>query len=100
PALFVFIGLSLLLAGVAVQYLFRVSDAVPLEEQGEYVTLGPISTPVLMELDPRNEEFEEHHPGEPAEWDLADKLEMMVIDPEQIEPLPDDDVTGPDPEHK
>lgn len=100
PALFVFIGLSLLLAGIAVQYLFRVSDAVPLEEQGEYVTLGPISTPVLMELDPRNEEFEEHHPGEPAEWDLADKLEMMVIDPEQIEPLPDDDVTGPDSEQK
>lgn len=88
-ALFVFIGLALLLSGIAVQYLFRASDEVPVEDQGEYVSVGPVTTPVLMELDPRNEEFEEHHPGEPAEWDLADKLEMLVIDPEQIEPLPE-----------
>lgn len=80
PALFVFISLCLLVGGMAVFYVFRASDLVPVEEQGEYVTVTPTSTPVLSEIDPRNEEFEEHHPGEPAEWDIADKLEMLVVD--------------------
>ncbi|MBZ2187470.1 MFS transporter [Alcanivorax sp. JB21] len=79
PALFVFISLVLLLGGAAVFYRFRASDQVPLAEQGEYVTVTPASTPMLAEIDPRNEDFEEHHTGEPAEWDIADKLEMLVV---------------------
>ena len=97
PALFIFICVCLLTAGAAVFYVFRASDLVPVEEQGEYVTVAPVSTSVLTEIDPRNEEFEEHHPGEPAEWDIADKLEMLVVDAEdhaagmaaEAEDLPD-----------
>jgi hypothetical protein len=35
---------------------------------------------VLTEIDPRNEDFEQHHSGEPADWDLADKMEMLIPD--------------------
>lgn len=79
-ALFTFISLSLLLAGLAIHYLFRAADEVPLEEQGDYAPVLPASSPVITEIDPRNEEFEAHHEGEPAEWDIADRLEMLVVD--------------------
>ncbi len=41
-----------------------------------------MSSPVIVELDPRNEEFEAHHTGEPADWDIADHLEMLVAEAE------------------
>ena len=73
------------------QYRFRAADTVPLEEQGDYAPVVPVSTPVIVELDPRNEEFEAHHPGEPADWDIADHIEMLLPDQEsapiQAEPV-------------
>jgi len=80
PALFVFIAACLLLGAAAVQYRFRAEDLVPLDEQGDYAPVVPMSSPVIVELDPRNEEFEEHHPGEPADWDIADHIEMLFPD--------------------
>jgi MFS family permease len=84
PALFVFIALCLLLGAAAVQYRFRAADTVPLAEQGDYAPVVPVSSPVIVELDPRNEEFEAHHGGEPAEWDIADHLEMLVADADAV----------------
>lgn len=81
-ALFVFISACLLIGAAAVQYRFRAADTVPLEEQGDYAPVVPVSTPVIVELDPRNEEFEAHHPGEPADWDIADHIEMLLPDQE------------------
>ncbi|MEX1034071.1 MAG: MFS transporter, partial [Cellvibrionaceae bacterium] len=80
-ALFAVISVAMVVAAALVQYVFHSRDEVPIEEQGEYVTMTPSSTPVLSEIDPRNEEFEQHHPGEPAQWDIADKLEMLVPGP-------------------
>lgn len=80
PALFVFISACLLAGALAVQYRFRAADTVPLEEQGDYAPVVPVSSPVIVELDPRNEEFEAHHPGEPADWDIADHIEMLLPD--------------------
>lgn len=82
PALFAFISLSLLLAGLAIHYLFRAADEVPLAEQGDYAPVLPASSPLITEIDPRNEEFEAHHDGPPSDWDIADKLEMLVVDTE------------------
>jgi MFS family permease len=79
-ALFGFIGMSLLAGAWAVQYRFRKADLVPLEAQGDYAPVVPVSSPVIVELDPRNEEFEPHHGGEPAEWDIADHIEMLVTE--------------------
>src|SRR5690606_6542312 len=76
-ALFTVVAIVLVFAAALIRFAFLKSDEVPLEEQVEFVTTSPVSTPVLMEIDPRNEEFEQHHPGEPAEWDIADKLEML-----------------------
>lgn len=83
-ALFVFIALVMVAAGVAVHIIFRRWDEVSVAEQGDYAVVSPVSSPVIVELDPRNEEYEEHQPGEPAEWDLADKMEMLVIDAESL----------------
>lgn len=83
-ALFVFIALTMVVAGAAVHLVFRRWDEVSVEDQGEYAVVSPTSSTVIVELDPRNEEYEEHQPGEPAEWDLADKLEMLVIDAEVL----------------
>lgn len=77
-SLFVLIVITLALAAVAIQVIFRAGDKVPLAEQGNFVTISPVSTPVLTEIDPRNEEFTQHHEGEPAEWDIADKMEMLI----------------------
>lgn len=79
-ALFAAISLVLVIAAALVQYVFHSGDEVALEDQVEYVTTTPTSTLVLTEIDPRNEEFEQHHPGEPADWDLADRLEMLMPD--------------------
>ncbi|MCW8196164.1 MFS transporter [Proteobacteria bacterium 005FR1] len=79
-ALFTMIGVAMIFSAALVQFVFHKGDEVPLEDQVEYVTSSPVATPVLVEIDPRNEEFEQHHPGEPAEWDIADKLEELVPD--------------------
>lgn len=83
-ALFLFIAATMLIGSVAVQFIFREGDEVPLEDQVEFAVVSPASSPVIVELDPRNEEYEEHATGEPAEWDLADKMEMLVIDAEAV----------------
>ncbi|MGQ9425451.1 MFS transporter [Gilvimarinus sp. F26214L] len=83
-ALFSMISAAMLAGATLIQWVFHKGDEVPLEDQVEFVTTNPISTPVLTEIDPRNEEFEQHHPGEPAEWDIADKLEMLMPDPEEL----------------
>ena len=77
-ALFILVASVLVSAAVAIQLVFKASDKVPIAEQVDFVTLSPVSTPVLTEIDPRNEEFAPHHPGEPAEWDIADKMEMLI----------------------
>ncbi|MCC1497109.1 MFS transporter [Alcanivorax sp. 1008] len=84
-ALFVFISVCLLVGALAVQYRFRAADMVPLGEQGDYAPVVPVSSPVIVELDPRNEEFEPHHPGEPADWDIADHIEMLLPDQEYVQ---------------
>lgn len=99
-ALFVFIAVCLLAGALAVHYRFRAEDTVPLAEQGDYAPVVPVSSPVIVELDPRNEEFEAHHSGEPADWDIADHLEMLVVDTESVpaeqgeDAVPDDDAAG------
>lgn len=99
-ALFVFIAVCLLAGALAVHYRFRAEDTVPLAEQGDYAPVVPVSSPVIVELDPRNEEFEPHHSGEPADWDIADHLEMLVVDTESVpaeqgeDAVPDDDAAG------
>ncbi len=75
PALFMFISLVLLGAGLMVHYIFRTMDEVALDEQGNYVPVTAMSTAVLTELDPRNEEFAEHHSEQVENWDEADELE-------------------------
>jgi MFS family permease len=92
-ALFAFIGGSLLAGGWAVQYLFRLADTVPLAEQGDYAPVVPVSSPVIVELDPRNEEFEQHHGGEPADWDIADHIEMLLPDSEEVGEAENDSVS-------
>lgn len=83
-ALFGAISLSMLLSAILIQFRFRIQDTVPIVEQGEFVTSVPESTPVLTEIDPRNEDFVQHHEGDPADWDIADKLEMLMPDMEDI----------------
>ncbi len=77
-ALFFMIAVSLGMAATAIQFVFRAGDQVPLDQQVDFVASSPVSTSILTEIDPRNEEFEQHHPGEPAEWDIADKMEMLI----------------------
>src|SRR5699024_11875927 len=83
-ALFYIIAITLLVAGLAVQFVCRKGDEVALEDQGEFAVVSPVSTPVIVELDPRNEEYEDHSTGEAAEWDVADKMEMLVIDADAL----------------
>lgn len=83
-ALFIFIACIMVLAGAVIHVIFRKYDEVPVTEQGDYAVMPPTSSPIIVELDPRNEEYDDHSPGEPAEWDLADKLEMLVIDADSL----------------
>lgn len=48
--------------------LYRVgsSEDVPVEEQEEYVSAPAVATPVIVEIDPRNEEFEVIPTAEPS----------------------------------
>lgn len=83
-ALFSTIGLSMIAGAVLIHFLFHKQDLVPIVEQVEFVTNVPASTPVLAEIDPRNEDFDQRHVGEPADWDIADKLEMLMPDLEEM----------------
>lgn len=78
PSLFLMVAIIFIASAAAIQLLFKAGDKVAVAEQTHYVNVSPVSTPVLTEIDPRNEGFEQHHPGEPAEWDLADKMEMLI----------------------
>lgn len=83
-ALFSTISLSMLVGAILIHYRFHSRDFVPIMEQVEFVTSVPESTPVLAEIDPRNEDFDQRHVGEPADWDIADKLEMLIPDLEEM----------------
>lgn len=83
-ALFATISLCMLLAAGLIQFRFRSDDLVPIVEQGEFVANVPASTAVLTEIDPRNEDFSEHQLGEPSDWDIADKLEILLPDGEEV----------------
>lgn len=83
-ALFGAISLSMLAGAALIRFRFRSQDTVPIVEQGEFVASLPESTPVITEIDPRNEDFVQHHEGDPADWDIADKLEMLMPDAEEM----------------
>lgn len=83
-AMFSAIALSMIAGAALIHYRFHSHDLVPIVEQVEFVTSVPESTPVLAEIDPRNEDFDQRHVGEPADWDIADKLEMLLPDLEEM----------------
>lgn len=83
-SLFVFLAAALVGAAGLIQIRFRVSDSVPLDEQGAYVAVTPVSSPLMAEIDPRNEDFDANTGAEPSDWDLADKLEILVMDTEDL----------------
>lgn len=57
-ALFVFIAVCLVLLALFGLFRSRTTPDVPLEDQGSYVPMQAPSTPVMVELDPRNDQFE------------------------------------------
>lgn len=90
-SLFSFMAVVLLVAALLVHVRFRLVDTVPLEEQGAFAAVVPVSSPVILELDPRNEAFEQHHEGEPAEWDIADRIELLLPDTADSQGNPESD---------
>lgn len=74
--LFLFAALCLLLLTVLVRLQMRRFPGVPVAEQAEYVTMPAASTPVLAELDPRNEEFAEH-------MEAAEPVEEEALPPDE-----------------
>lgn len=79
PGLFLFNAGSMLLLLIYGVYRVQSSEDVPVEEQEEYVPAPAMATPVIVEIDPRNVEFEvvptagepgdENVPDEPGEGD-------------------------------
>src|SRR5690606_14488348 len=57
--LFISIGSCLLLLSAYTYWYIQNSRRIPIEAQETFVTTMPATTPVLAELDPRNEEFVE-----------------------------------------
>lgn len=57
--LFYFVGGALGLLVLLSIHSFMTEQTPPVEEQTHCVGIAPVSTPVLMELDPRNDAFEE-----------------------------------------
>ena len=81
--LFAFLGVCLLLLALLVYYRVSYIPGVPLAEQGDYVSVTPVSTPVIITLDPRNEDFEQWQPTAGVEdHDVADALELGEVSPD------------------
>ncbi len=57
--LFLFAAAVMGALGIAASYYWRSRPQVPVTEQENFVAVGPISTPALMELDPRDETYEQ-----------------------------------------
>jgi len=57
-ALFLFIAACLVLLAAFGLFRSQTTPDVPLEDQGSYVAMQVPATPVMSELDPRNEQFE------------------------------------------
>jgi len=57
--LFYFVGGALAMLVLLSIHSFMTEKAPPVSEQTHCIGIAPVSTPVLMELDPRNEEFKE-----------------------------------------
>ena len=56
--LFLFIAGALVLLLLVAAHALAFQKAPPVEEQAHCAGIAPVTTPVLMELDPRNEDFE------------------------------------------
>lgn len=56
--LFLFAAVVMGLLAITASYYWRSSPQVSVQEQGNFVAVGPVSTPALMELDPRDETYE------------------------------------------
>ncbi|HUF20698.1 MAG TPA: MFS transporter, partial [Burkholderiales bacterium] len=57
--LFVFAALILLVLAARAAYYLRHQPQLPVTEQEHCVAMPPVSTPVLMELDPRSDTFQD-----------------------------------------
>lgn len=57
--LFIFAAIVMGLLGITASYYWRSSPQVPVQEQEHFIAVGPVSTPALMELDPRDETYEQ-----------------------------------------
>ena len=58
PGFFVFTGLLMGILGLLAAHNWTIREQVPVEEQEQFVAVAPVSTPALMELDPRDETYE------------------------------------------
>jgi MFS family permease len=59
PGLFLFMAAVMgVLTLVAIHY-WKTRDQVPVQDQEQFVAVTPVATPALMELDPRDETYEE-----------------------------------------
>ncbi len=56
--LFVFIAFVLGALGITATYYWHVQPHVPVQDQENFVAVGPVSTSALMELDPRDQTYE------------------------------------------
>jgi MFS family permease len=59
PGLFMFTAAVMGSLGVVAIYYWQVQEQVPVRDQEQFVAVASVSTPALMELDPRDETYEE-----------------------------------------
>lgn len=78
--LFLFVSVALGLLVLLAVHSFVYEKAPRVDEQAHCTGVAPVSTPVILELDPRNEEFEETPPAQ--------------IDPQESEPIASQDENG------
>lgn len=57
--LFVFVACALGALGIAASHFWQSQPRIPVQEQEVFVAVGPVSTSALLELDPRDETYEE-----------------------------------------
>jgi hypothetical protein len=57
--LFLFTAVVMAALGIVATYYWQTQTQVPVQEQEQFVAVSPVSTAALMELDPRDETYEE-----------------------------------------
>ncbi len=77
--LFAFVAVTLVLLALVIYYRVSFIPGVPLAEQGDYVAASPLSTPMIAELDPRQEEFAAYQEPAVANYDYADEVELEAL---------------------